>query len=92
MDMADIFNADLYVANITSLGVVGKVVRDLGVFTPGELSKALGMLADAGVEGKINIGVKKLMMICEMARQDTDKVEKFVDTIVEQGTLDERRF
>jgi vesicle-fusing ATPase len=30
----------------------------------------------------LSIGVKKLLMVIEMARQDVDKVNKFVNTIV----------
>ena len=82
MDMSDVFNADLYVGNITDLGIAAKVVRDLGVFNTAELKRAFNMLAEHGFEEKINIGVKKLMMICEMSRQDTDKVDKFVVTMV----------
>jgi vesicle-fusing ATPase len=92
MDMADVFNAELYVGNITSLDVVARVVRDLGVFSASELGRAIKMLEDAGVGGNIAVGVKKLMMICEMARQDVDKVEKFVDAVVGGGTLDERQY
>jgi hypothetical protein len=34
-----------------------------------------------GLDGHLSIGVKKLLMIVEMARQDVDKVEKFVNTL-----------
>jgi vesicle-fusing ATPase len=44
MDMADVFNAELYVGNITSLDVVARVVRDLGVFSASELGRAIKML------------------------------------------------
>lgn len=31
---------------------------------------------------KLSIGVKKLIMMIEMARQDVDKVDKFVGTLL----------
>lgn len=90
--MADVFNADLYVSNITSLEVVGRVVQELGVFSERELGNAIESLRENGVGERINIGVKKLMMICEMARQDVDRVERFVDAVIASGTLDERTY
>lgn len=34
------------------------------------------------MENKLTIGIKKLLMIIEMARQDADKIEKFVNTLI----------
>jgi vesicle-fusing ATPase len=42
------------------------------------------LLTQLNVEGKLTLGVKKLLMISEMARQDVDKVEKFVGTIQDE--------
>lgn len=52
------------------------------MFSDRERQRAMSVLHDAGVDGKISIGIKKLLMITEMARQDTDKVEKFCNTIL----------
>lgn len=84
--MADVFNAELYVGNITNLKTAARVVHDLGVFSKSELDHAVKSLQSAGITDNLDIGVKKLMMVCEMARQDVDKVEKFVTTIIDRGT------
>lgn len=41
----------------------------------------MSLLSQAGMDDKLAIGIKKLLMIIEMARQDADKVEKFVNTL-----------
>jgi hypothetical protein len=33
------------------------------------------------VEGKMSVGIKRLIYIAEMASQDVDKVEKFVEVL-----------
>jgi len=92
MDMSDAFNAELYVQNIVDLNSVRKVVEELQIFSPTELTRAIRMLQEAGVSDKVAIGVKKLMMICEMSRQDVDKVETFVNTMLDQGSIGEKKY
>jgi len=35
----------------------------------------------------VSIGVKKLLMIAEMARQDDDKVSKFISTLLMEPSM-----
>jgi len=35
----------------------------------------------------VSIGVKKLLMIAEMARQDDDKITKFVSTLLMEPSM-----
>ena len=51
------------------------------MFTETERHKVFETLGQLDLEGRINIGIKKLIMMCEMARQDIDKVEKFISVI-----------
>ncbi len=55
------------------------------MFNETEHSRAMHMLVNAGIDGRFSIGIKKLLMIAEMARQDVDKVEKFVAGIQEEA-------
>ncbi|KAJ8662918.1 hypothetical protein O0I10_001094 [Lichtheimia ornata] len=82
MDIADAFDTKIYISTLTSLAAVETVLKELGLFSDRERQRAMSVLHDAGVDGKISIGIKKLLMITEMARQDTDKVEKFCNTIL----------
>lgn len=38
-------------------------------------------LNQAGAGERLSVGIKKLLMISEMARQDVDKVDKFFTTL-----------
>ncbi|KAK4514101.1 FAM50A protein [Mucor velutinosus] len=82
MDMTDEFSAEIYVPTITSLEGVDTVLQQLELFNDAERERALSVLKQANMDQKLTIGVKKLLMIIEMARQDEDKVEKFVNTIL----------
>ncbi|KAL9547866.1 hypothetical protein MBANPS3_005962 [Mucor bainieri] len=82
MDMTDEFSAEIYVPTITSLDGVDTVLQQLELFTDAERERALSILQQANMDQKLTIGVKKLLMIIEMARQDEDKVDKFVNTIL----------
>lgn len=57
-------------------------MKQLGLFTDAERKRTLSLLSQAGMENKLTIGIKKLLMIIEMARQDADKIEKFVNTLI----------
>ncbi|KAG2193738.1 hypothetical protein INT46_011349 [Mucor plumbeus] len=82
MDMTDEFSAEIYVPTITSLEGIDTVLQQLELFSDNERERALSILQQANMDQKLTIGVKKLLMIIEMARQDEDKVEKFVNTIL----------
>ncbi|CAO3593346.1 unnamed protein product [Absidia cylindrospora] len=80
MDMIDAFAAEINIPTITSLAEVETVLQQMELFTDQEQSEAL--LALETVENMtLSIGIKKLLMVIEMARQDADKVNKFVNTI-----------
>ncbi|CAO3592385.1 unnamed protein product [Absidia cylindrospora] len=80
MDMIDAFAAEIMVPTITSLSEVDIVLKEMELFDEQERSDALIELGT--VENMtLSIGIKKLLMVIEMARQDSDKVNKFVNTI-----------
>ena len=84
MDMADAFHTEIYCPPIRDLDATEKVVQELKVFSSQtEVNKVMGMLRG----NEVSIGIKKLMMICEMAKQDVDKIEKFVGVMMEQGIV-----
>ncbi|KAI8085172.1 P-loop containing nucleoside triphosphate hydrolase protein [Halteromyces radiatus] len=80
MDMIDAFASEIQVPTITSLSEIDIVLQKMELFNEQERSDALIELGT--VENMtLSIGIKKLLMVIEMARQDTDKVSKFVNTI-----------
>jgi vesicle-fusing ATPase len=84
MDMEDVFDAEIHVPNITELRSVSKVLEEIKLFSDTELQKSMEFLHHMGLDGRLSIGIKKLLMICEMARQDVDKVEKFCGALHEE--------
>ncbi|KND03204.1 AAA family ATPase SEC18 [Spizellomyces punctatus DAOM BR117] len=87
MDMADVFDASIYVPNITDLDSVDLLLQELKTFTDSERRRAIDTLRASGIEARgISIGIKKLLMITEMASQDVDKVDKFVYTLTDEGS------
>lgn len=82
MNMTEEFSAEIYVPTITSLEGVDVVLQQLELFNDMERSRALTILGKANMDQKLAIGVKKLLMIIEMARQDENKVDKFVNTLL----------
>ncbi|CAH1756857.1 10061_t:CDS:10 [Entrophospora sp. SA101] len=81
MDMSDCFNSEIEVPNINDLDSIEIVLKELALFNNDEREQALEILRQNHLI-KINIGIKKLLMIIEMSRQDVDKVDKFVSTIM----------
>lgn len=83
LSMSDCFNSKIYVPNVSGLTSVDHVLEELKLFNDDERNQAISELE--GVE--LNIGIKKLLMIIEMCRQDVEnRVKKFVDTIKANNT------
>lgn len=78
MDALDAFASDIRVPAISSLRQVDHVLREVALFTaPQEQQRAMQLLQQAGFdnEGKVDslsLGVKKLLSMAEMARQDRE--------------------
>ncbi len=86
MELIDAFDADIRVPPITSLRSVDHVLREVELFSSDEDYRTTSRLleqAGFGVEGKLNVGVKKLLSMAEMARQDPDPAEKLVGSLIQ---------
>ncbi|KAF8515015.1 P-loop containing nucleoside triphosphate hydrolase protein [Gautieria morchelliformis] len=89
LQMSEVFDADTHVPPITTLRSVKKVLREVNLFTrEEELSHAMGKLRQAGFgddeyETGLQIGIKKLLSVIEMARQEPEEVaERLVRALV----------
>ncbi|KAF8574203.1 AAA-domain-containing protein [Ramaria rubella] len=82
LQMSEVFDADIHVPPITTLRSVKNVLREVNLFTSErELKSAMAMLQQAGFgnadeleTGKLQIGIKKLLSVIEMARQEPEEV------------------
>lgn len=89
MNVESAFDADIPITPITSLEGVDHCLREVQLFASGgEQQRAMQMLRDArfGEEGRAEllIGVKKLLSMAEMARQDPDPAVKLVSSLVRE--------
>ncbi|KAG0058825.1 transport between ER and Golgi ATPase protein [Linnemannia elongata] len=79
MDLMDSFSSELYVENLRTLGEVNTVVKNLKLFpSDDDRRSAMATLAKSGIEDKLSVSIKRLLMTIEKARQDTDLVGRFV--------------
>ncbi|KAG9324920.1 hypothetical protein KVV02_008482 [Mortierella alpina] len=79
MDLMDSFSSELYIENLRTLEEVNIVVKNLKLFNSDEDRRtAMATLAKSGIEAKLSISIKKLLMTIEKARQDSDLVGRFV--------------
>lgn len=83
LQMTEIFDSEIYVPPITSLSAVERVLQEVNLFRrQRDLDTIMGMLEEAGFHddkdgyggGKLQIGIKKLLGLVEMARQEPEDV------------------
>lgn len=73
--MSEIFDSQIRVPPVSSLASIEAILKSVELFpSPNDLKRAMQMLAEAGFagEGRVNVGVKKLFSIVEMARQEPE--------------------
>jgi vesicle-fusing ATPase len=89
MDVESAFDTDIPVTPISSIDGVDHCLREVQLFSTGqEHTRAMQMLREArfGEEGRADllIGVKKLLSMAEMARQDPDPAHKLVSSLARE--------
>ncbi|KAJ2730335.1 transport between ER and Golgi ATPase protein [Coemansia sp. BCRC 34962] len=82
MDMATAFSNEIYVENIGTLSAMQAVVQHAGLFDEqGDYDRLFADL-EAYLENRpFSIGIKKLLLLVETARQDPDKYSRFKNEI-----------
>lgn len=89
MDVESAFDADIPVTPITSVDGIVQCLREVQLFSSEEeLRRTVQMLreakfGDAG-RGELSVGVKKLLSMAEMARQDPDPSYKLVASLIRE--------
>ena len=86
MDVESAFDTDIPVTPISSVDGVDRCLREVQLFPSSqEHQRAVQMLKEArfGEDGRAEllIGVKKLLSMAEMARQDPDPAYKLVSSL-----------
>ena len=82
MDVLNAFDADIAVPNVSNHNELAHILRMLQVFeSPDEQQRALGELQHITGTTKLNVGIKKILMSVETARQDEDLAGRFVSVM-----------
>lgn len=89
MDVESAFDTDIPVSPIDSLDGVDRCLREVQLFAnSGDHQRAMQLLREArfGEDGRAEllVGVKKLLSMAEMARQDPDPAYKLVASLARE--------
>ena len=81
LGLNEVFDSELRVPPISSLRALEVVLKEVELFpTSEERRRAVGMLAQAGfasedeTNSQLNVGIKKLLSMIEMARQEPEGI------------------
>jgi vesicle-fusing ATPase len=95
LGLADIFDSELRVPPITTISALDRVLREVELFSSeNEYREAIRMLTEAGfgsnddgnMNSRMQIGIKKLLSMIEMARQEPGYVaERLLNALMGLG-------
>jgi len=91
MDVLSAFDTDISISPITTIESVVHVLDEVSLFSSSkEKQRAVQMLREArlgeGGRPELMVGVKKLLSMAEMARQDPDPTMKIVASLIRETT------
>ncbi|KAJ5804566.1 uncharacterized protein N7518_000869 [Penicillium psychrosexuale] len=81
LDIYNSFNSDIMVPNVGSFGELRFVMEKSGAFDAREIAQALESVGGLADDGRLSVGIKKVLLGIETAKQDSDKVGRFVRVI-----------
>lgn len=81
LDIYNSFNSDIMVPNVSSFGELRFVMEKSGAFDAQEIAQALESVGGLADDGRLSVGIKKVLLGIETAKQDSDKVGRFVRVI-----------
>lgn len=81
LDIYNSFNSDIMVPNVLSFGELQYVMEHSGAFDAEEIAEALEGVGGLADDSLLSVGIKKVLLGIETAKQDADKVGRFVRVI-----------
>lgn len=81
LDVYNSFNSDIFVPNVQTSSELRYVMEQSGAFDAHEIAQALEGIGGLADNGRVSVGVKKILLGIETAKQDVDKVGRFVRVI-----------
>lgn len=89
LNILNSFDAEIAVPNVATLSEMKSVLErvDDSPFSPQQVARVMHEVKDFTQSDQLNVGVKKLLMAIETARQDPNMMDRFV-TIVRKAAMD----
>ncbi|PLB53131.1 putative vesicular fusion ATPase [Aspergillus steynii IBT 23096] len=91
LDVYNSFNSDIMVPNVMSYQELEHIMQNSGAFEPEEITQALRSIGGIAEDKTIGVGIKKILLGIETAKQDADKVGRFV-RVINRAIEEERTF
>lgn len=91
LDIYNSFNSDILVPNVLSFGELRYIMEKSGAFHAQEIAQALEGVGGLAEDGQISVGIKKVLLGIETAKQDVDKVGRFV-RVINRAIEEEQKF
>ncbi|KAI9043708.1 AAA family ATPase SEC18 [Aspergillus affinis] len=91
LDVYNSFNSDIMVPNVMSYQELEHIMQNSGAFEPEEIKQALRSIGGIAEDKTIGVGIKKILLGIETAKQDADKVGRFV-RVINRAIEEERTF
>ena len=79
LDLFTVFNSDIAVPNVSGYGELKHIVEQSGVFA--EPGRAIEELRDVTGSESVGVGIKKILLGIETAKQDPDREGRFASVI-----------
>lgn len=79
LDLFTVFNSDIAVPNVSGYGELKHIVDQSGVFV--EPERAIGELREMTGSESVGVGIKKILLGIETAKQDPDREGRFASVI-----------
>lgn len=91
LDIYNSFNSDIMVPNVMDYDELRYIMEQSGAFDAPEIDQALAEVGGITEDRTIGVGVKKVLLGIETAKQDPDKVGRFI-RVINRAIEEERTF
>ena len=81
LDMWTNFNADIPVSNLTTYQELEFVMKESKAFSPQDIQRSIADIKDISRSEDVGVGIKKILLAIETAKQDPDMGTRFAGVI-----------
>ena len=81
LDIFNSFNSDIPVPNVNSYEELAHVMQESGAFSPQDIHRSLEEIRDITQSEEVGVGIKRILLGIETAKQDADMASRFSGVI-----------